>query len=161
MTREEAIKFLSNTKVYVNGKSKEIQEKLFSLGFQWKSEGKQILNTDMPFLFAWNDMNICYSNDMEHFVESEFKEITVNDILNIVIDKPKYRPFNNAKECFEEMRKHEPFGWVRSKDSGKYFHPICYSDTEVKMGLSYKNTYDVMIKSFTFLDGSPFGIKKE
>ena len=98
---------------------------------------------------------------MEHFTKKTFREITVADILSIVIDESKYRPFNNAKECFEEMRKHEPFGWVRSKDSGKYFHPICYSDTEVKMELSYKNTYDEMIKSFTFLDGSPFGIKED
>ena len=40
MTREEAISFLDNTKVYVQGKSKEIQEKMFSLGFQWKFDGK-------------------------------------------------------------------------------------------------------------------------
>ena len=31
MTKEEIKKFLDNTKVYVNGKSEEIQKKLFSL----------------------------------------------------------------------------------------------------------------------------------
>ena len=34
MTRKEIDKFLANTKVYVAGKSKEIQEKLFSLGYK-------------------------------------------------------------------------------------------------------------------------------
>lgn len=75
--------------------------------------------------------------------------------------EPKYRPFNNAKECFEEMRKHEPLGWVRSKESGRYFHPVCYSETEVIMISSWENTYEGMIEDFTFLDGSPFGIKEE
>ena len=36
-----------------------------------------------------------------------------------------YRPFDNAKECIEEMKKHEPFGWVMSKpDVGDYCSPI-------------------------------------
>lgn len=34
MTREEIKEFLDDTKVYVNGKGKEIQEKLFSFGCQ-------------------------------------------------------------------------------------------------------------------------------
>ena len=24
----------------------------------------------------------------------------------------KYRPFKNAEECWKEMQKHRPFGWV-------------------------------------------------
>ena len=27
--------------------------------------------------------------------------------------EPKYRPFKNAEECWQEMQKHEPFGWVK------------------------------------------------
>ena len=26
--------------------------------------------------------------------------------------EPKYRSFKTTEECFEEMKKHEPFGWV-------------------------------------------------
>lgn len=36
-----------------------------------------------------------------------------------------YRPFESAHECIEEMRKHEPFGWVKSKpDVGDYCSSI-------------------------------------
>lgn len=28
--------------------------------------------------------------------------------------KPKYRPFNDAEECWQEMLKHQPFGWTKS-----------------------------------------------
>ena len=36
MTQKEIEKNLANTKVYVAGKSKEILEKLFTLGYEWK-----------------------------------------------------------------------------------------------------------------------------
>lgn len=28
--------------------------------------------------------------------------------------EPKYRPFANADECWQEMQKHQPFGWIRN-----------------------------------------------
>ena len=50
MTKEEIKKFLDNTKVYVNGKSKEIQEKLFSFGYTWNWDNR-VKFTKEPFLF--------------------------------------------------------------------------------------------------------------
>ena len=32
--------------------------------------------------------------------------------------KPKYRPFKNQEECWEEMLKHQPFGWVKDLTLG-------------------------------------------
>ena len=29
--------------------------------------------------------------------------------------EPKYRSFANAEECWQEMLKHQPFGWVKEK----------------------------------------------
>lgn len=162
MTREEAIKSLINTKVYVNGRSKEVQEKLFSLGFQWKSAGKQVLNTDMPFLFVWNNMNICYNNNMEHFVTSRFKEITVNDILNIVIDKLKYRSFKDADECFEELKKHNPLGWVKNKCKERLLiNRIDNNGIKVDGGgLCMSFEWAITDEHIKFVDGTPFGIKE-
>lgn len=159
MTREEAIKFLSNTKVYVNGKSKEIQEKLFSLGFQWTSADKQVLYTEQPFLFIWMDKDMSYDNDMEHFTKKEFREITANDILNIVIDEPKYRPFKDAEECFEEMKKHEPFGWVISR-SGEAYNIWHIGATSIRLHESICGLACAMV-DYVFADGTPFGVKEE
>ena len=163
MTQKEAIKFLSNTKVYVNGKSKEIQEKLFSLGFQWSYKGKQVICTDKPFIFVCNDMTMGYCDNMEYFMnQNTFREITADDILNIVIDKPKYRPFETADECWNEMLKHHPFGWLMN---GKFKfratircvahnNNITLSNGSV---FSFSETFD----KYTFADGTPFGIKVE
>ena len=50
MTKEEAKEMLTNTKVYVNGKSKEIQEKLFEIGFKWRGiESNNISNLGASF----------------------------------------------------------------------------------------------------------------
>ena len=77
---------LTNTKVYVNGKSKEIQEKLFEIGFLWGGfSGNNISYTDAPFLFINN--RITRSSDMNVFNRDGNKEISAEDILNIKIDE--------------------------------------------------------------------------
>ena len=86
MTREEAKKMLTNTKVYVNGKSKEIQEKLFEIGFVWNScSGSNISHLDAPFLFINN--RIAMSSDMNVFNRDVNKEISAEDIINIKINE--------------------------------------------------------------------------
>lgn len=74
--------------------------------------------------------------------------------------EPTYRPFRNAHECLEEMRKHTPFGWANH--IGKN---ICYcidavSYTEVYIDKTW-HCFDYMFRIFTFFDGSPFGVKVE
>lgn len=171
MTREEAIKFLSNTKVYVNGKSKEIQEKLFSLGFEWQDFDKNIRNENKPFLFMHKDMKIFFSVDMSYFKrKDELREITVDDILNIVIDEPKYRPFKNAEECWQEMQKHQPFGWITlqcgqksgSKASIIKLTDNCFYFVGDGSGICHNlYNYEFDKHFWLFADGTPFGIKVE
>ena len=73
---------------------------------------------------------------------------------------PKYRPFANAQECLEEMKKHQPFGWVKDKYS---FCPIemiaaNFSKECIKCYETWF-TPERMFKDSTFLDGTPFGVK--
>lgn len=63
MTKEEIDKFLARTKVYVAGKSKEIQEKLFSLGYERDEGGTDVNFTECPFLYVDNH-HISYGTDM-------------------------------------------------------------------------------------------------
>lgn len=85
MTKEEAKKMLANTKVYVNGKSKEIQRKLFEIGFSWRGFSENIIRVEnSPFLFIEN--LITHSADMLVFKNYPLKEISAEDILNIKLD---------------------------------------------------------------------------
>ena len=76
--------------------------------------------------------------------------------------EPKYRTFANAKECLEEMKKHQPFGWVKDKYS---FCPIemiaaNFSKECIKCYETWF-TPERMFKDSTFLDGTPFGVLEE
>lgn len=86
MTKEEAKKMLTNTKVYVNGKSKEIQEELFEIGFKWiGSSENNVSHLLYPFLFIRDTITTDYN--MITFESSELKEISADDILDINIDE--------------------------------------------------------------------------
>ena len=75
----------------------------------------------------------------------------------------KFRPFANAEECWTEMLKHQPFGWIKCKEG--YFN-IVYVDDDYA-GLADKDGSSILLASKnsyqdnTFYDGTPFGIKVE
>lgn len=76
--------------------------------------------------------------------------------------EPKYRPFKDAKECWVEMCKHHPFGWVKTK-SGTHRLIVLIDEERLMMGAqntewSYRTLFD---EKFTFVDGTPFGVKVE
>lgn len=76
--------------------------------------------------------------------------------------KPKYRPFANAQECLEEIKKHVPFGWVKDKYSFYPIEMICdWFDKECIKCCGTWFTPERMFKDATFLDGTPFGIVEE
>lgn len=72
--------------------------------------------------------------------------------------EPQYRPFKNAQECWEEIQKHQPFGWVKYKEVTKSLITEV-SSTCVKIGKNYY--FQEAKEAFTFADGTPFGIKDE
>ena len=74
--------------------------------------------------------------------------------------EPKYRPFRTKEECWNEMLKHQPFGWVKHTSSNEYF----YSILEVVDGgcvfvCGPMIPFDEVYEFNTFADGTPFGIK--
>ena len=83
--------------------------------------------------------------------------------------KQKYRPFETQEECWNEMLKHQPFGWVKSKKSerlfsiGSVFWDNNFNDVFLTFACNEMLSYcsKSMIKDFTFADGTPFGIKEE
>lgn len=77
---------------------------------------------------------------------------------------PKYRPFANAEECWQEMQKHQPFGWLKDKEDGHYTLITAINKTNVDQIALNGNTgwlFCSISKFYTFADGTPFGIKEE
>ena len=107
-------------------------------------------------------------------VTSKWEYLDVNKIgefneeLNYRI-KPeiKCRPFKTQEECWNEMHKHPDFGWIKGKVTGEYKQVIRVFGygTELIFNISYNSPADyspeMMFDSYTFTDGTPFGIKEE
>ena len=73
--------------------------------------------------------------------------------------EPKYRPFANIKECWEEMQKHKPLGWIKA--SHGQFLIIGLRNEGVFFGAKDNLlSYNYMFEDYTFIDDTPFGIKE-
>ena len=80
--------------------------------------------------------------------------------------EPKYRPFKDVDECWEEMQKHQPFGWVENKNSHRRYilttmdpNPA-YSDCNVRIGETWRGL-EYLFEKYTFADRTPFGKLEE
>lgn len=127
MTREEVKKILPILQAFAEGKT--IQS--IQSDNSWKDR-KELLSTDIEV------MN----------VNPEFYRIK---------PEPKYRPFRDTEECWQEMLKHQPFAWVKEKHSDRYnlITEVNGLSIKVKEGCLFADG----VKYYTFADGQPFGIK--
>ena len=83
--------------------------------------------------------------------------------------EPKYRPFKTKEECWNEMHKHPDFGWVKVNanvtcEYEQIVRIFDYCKTELCFNIANSDddyTSEMMLNSYTFTDGTPFGIKDE
>ena len=125
MTKEEAKEFYPILQAFAEGRVIECRTKPSALSKSWQDMNEW---TEIKEIEFWNNT--------EYRVKLE----------------PKYHPFKDAKECWAEMQKHQPFGWT------KLIGAIEYSFiTDVDDNTNYSGA----IKEYTFADGTPFGIREE
>lgn len=138
------------------------QAKAFYPILQAFAEGKVIETRTDPNVVGkgledmndWTEMN-----EIEHW----------NNIQYRVKPEPICRPFANAKECWQEMQKHQPFGWIKGSGEYKNISGIRATGSYSILinvehcGEQYENSCNMskMFKNYTFADGSIFGIKEE
>ena len=122
-----------------------------------------------PFLQAFAEGRVIEYRTKTSLIEgtdvpndwTEMKEIEFwNNTEYRVKPKQKYRPFRDAKECWQEMQKHQPFVWVKStlfKDLD-LVQRVTTLYVEINRDIiDYKDS----LEKFTFADGTPFGVKEE
>ena len=158
MSRKEAINFLRNTKTKVGDPvtSREMQKKLFSLGFTWTSGSTVVENTDCYFIIIGDD-TFWFSFSSDYWNRIGNKEINVNDIINMKVNNDGKRPFAESEECFKEMLLHYPFGWVKTKDAYTQVKQLKKDRVELINGkeIVYSKAFD----EIEFADGAEFGAK--
>lgn len=77
--------------------------------------------------------------------------------------EPKYRPFANTEECWTEMQKHQPFGWLNDKRDRSHSLITYIKTNEEGVFINGIGNYffNEIMEKFTFADGTPFGVKEE
>ena len=77
----------------------------------------------------------------------------------------KYRPFKDAEECWREMLKHQPFGWITSQNGETNGLIIAIDNEGLIIGdrnngvIGFATATDLF--KIKFADGVPFGVKVE
>ena len=79
----------------------------------------------------------------------------------------KYRPFNTAEECCNELQKHTPYGILKKKEGNRTFK-ICGIYTNIwngqlKIEFSDISGFETAVCAYhlyEFEDGTPFGMKE-
>lgn len=107
----------------------------------------------------WNDMGAW--RDIEGDEEGFFLDTLIGKPDGYRIKpEPKFRPFKDAEECLTEMQNHQPSGWLKSKEKG-YYSYITMLDNRFRLNGYDGWRFDDAIDKFTFVDGTPFGVKVE
>ncbi len=135
MDRNQAKEFYPILQAYAEGKVIECRTK-----------PSFIEGTDVPN--DWTEMKeILFWNNTEYRIKPE----------------PKFRPFKDAKECWAEMLKHQPFGWIKGKEGEHHslITSIIADEEEVYINGISGFVLDEIMKHYTFADGVPFGVKVE
>ena len=123
----------------------------------------------LPIIQAYAD-----GKTIQLFDEGKWKDVYETDFYGHpdkyrIKPEPKYRPFKTKEECWNEMQKHQPFGWLKSKKDGR-FHcigEVSWSDEfetvyiALSTSESLSRSSDSMFEQYTFYDGTTFGIKEE
>lgn len=132
MTKEEAKEFYPILQAFAEGKAIECRTK------------PGTISTSIPN--EWTEMKeIGFWNGIEYRIKPE----------------PKYRPFKDAEECWQEMLKHQPFGWVKCKEDGSLgLITLIISEENIFINGIGCNSERTM-RGYTFADGTPFGVKIE
>lgn len=139
MDRNQAKEFYPILQAFAEGKVIECRTK-----------PSAIKGTDVPN--EWTEMKeIEFWNNIEYRIKPESKT------------EAKCRPFANIEEGLQEILKHRPLWYLKSKENWEQFQILAIKINENKVfikgyGLLY--LADVM-EDFNFPDGTPFGIKEE
>ena len=116
-----------------------------------------------------NGKKIQFRKGINEWINTPYPLFNWDKFTYRVKPEPKFRPFKNQEECWNEMLKHQPFGWI--KDDYKYIHISSVFKDEIECSpdedddgnlhaciIKFTSVYE---QGYTFADGTPFGVKEE
>ena len=129
-----------------------------------REQAKALLPIMQAFSEGKTIQSKCITDDISLWWDDNNPTFEVDDFVYRIKPEPKYRPFKNAEECWNEMQKHQPFGWVKYKDgstTNKFMFICDISDKEATFNNCIEFTYYSFLEDYVFADGTPFGVLEE
>lgn len=127
---------------------------------------REEVKTCLPIMQAYVEgKQIQYLYDEWKDIDKLTTDLYINPELYRIKPESKYRPFKDAEECWQEMQKHQPFGWLKCEEG--YFNIDYVNDDYVGLVDADGYTSSILLDSKnsyqdnTFADGAPFGILEE
>lgn len=126
-----------------------------------REEAKELMPIIQAFAEGKEIESRCIKGDKSLWYDDEDPSFD-NDLEYRIKPETKYRPFKDAEECWQEMMKHQPFGWIKGKDDEHHTF-ITTVDNNDEMSLSGNSGWSFLdiMNIYTFADGTPFGMKEE
>ena len=125
-----------------------------------REEVKEMLPVLQAFAEGKAIESRCIKGDKSLWYDDEDPSFD-NDFEYRIKPEPKYRPFKDAEECWEEMQKHQPFGWVKDRNGSAFVIQNVDSRSFVDVYGEGTCYFKEVFENHTFVDGTPFGIKVE
>lgn len=121
--------------------------------------------TMLPFIQAYAEGKAiesrCIKGDKSLWYDDEDPSFD-DDFEYRIKPESEYRPFKGAEECWQEMQNHQPFGFVKFKDTESGYYMLTGISRGVGVGINDSLfSYDRVFEDYTFADGLPFGVKVE
>lgn len=116
----------------------------------------------LPIIKAFSEGKCVETKTSSGWISIENMGFVGNPLQYRIKPEPKYRPFKDAEECWQELLKHQPFGWIKGKED-EYHTFITTVDNNDEMSLSGNSGWSFLgiMNNYTFADGTPFGMKEE
>ena len=108
-----------------------------------------------------NGKKIQYLDECNKWIDATNPSFNWSNYIFRIKPEQKYRPFKTQEECWNEMLKHQPFGWVRSKKcEALLWNVTSINKDDITIICDYYKFHRAF-ECFEFTDGTPFGIKEE
>lgn len=124
-----------------------------------KEEAKVLLPIIQAYAEGKSIESRCIKGDKSLWYDDEDPSFD-NDFEYRLKSEQKYRPFKDAKECWDEMQKHQPFGWVNYNGYRANIAAVMGSAITFVNNKGYTLFFQQAFEGCTFIDKQPFGIKE-
>ena len=99
-------------------------------------------------------------DDVMGWVETDNLKFNLSPKFYRIKPERKYRPFKTQEECWIEMMKHQPFGWVKEISSEMLYLINGISDMSIVI-MEEISSFKEAMNIYEFKDGATFGVVEE